>query len=147
MNQPIICDLTVFPADVRREMAASVPNLFRAAQQAQELPDGYAFEFPNEPGMFMALANFVEHERQCCPFYHFSLVVEPDGGPFWLRMTGGEGVKEFMQTAWMDLTRAAVQQLILIGANVDLDETIARSAPVMAGVIERAMPLSAESDQ
>lgn len=95
-EQPIVCDLTVFSADTRAEMAANVPALFKAVQEVRELPDGYAFQFPNEPGIFMALANFVEHERQCCPFYHIVLEAAPNGGPFWLRMTGGEGVKEFM---------------------------------------------------
>jgi hypothetical protein len=90
----------------------------------------------------MALANFVEHERQCCPFYHFALEAEPNGGPFWLRMTGNDEVKAFMQTVWMDLPGAAAQQLIQTGSDVDLDELIAEAAPVTAGVIEKAVRLS-----
>lgn len=65
--------------------------------------DGYGFQFPNEPGMFMQIATFVEHERQCCPFYSFALEAEPSNGPFRLRMTGGEGVKEFMEVVWSDV--------------------------------------------
>jgi hypothetical protein len=102
-NQPLICDLTVFPAAVHRQMAAAVAEIFQAVQKAQELPNGYAFQFANEPGRFMALAHFVEHERQCCPFYHFALEVEPNGGPLSLRLTGGAGVKQFMATVWADL--------------------------------------------
>lgn len=98
-EQAIVCDLTVFSADTRAELAATVPATFAAVQKVQELADGYAFQFPNEDGMFMALANFVEHERQCCPFFHFVLEAEPAGGPFWLRMTGGEEIKEYPQTA------------------------------------------------
>jgi hypothetical protein len=142
MNQPTICDLTVFSTEARQQMAAAILDLFQAAQQAQELPDGYAFQFPNESGMFLALANFVEHERQCCPFYHFTLKVEPNGGPFWLHMTGGEGVKAFMQTVWMDLQGAAAQQMIQTGTDVDLEEIIAEAAPVTAAVIEKARPFS-----
>ena len=137
-DQPIICDLTVFSAETRAEIAANMPDMFQAAQAAQELPDGYAFQFPNEPGMFMTLANFVEHERQCCPFYHFALEAEPNNGPFWLRMTGGEDVKTFMQTVWTDLEGAASKQLMQTGPERDLDEVITQSTPVLATVIDKA---------
>jgi hypothetical protein len=102
IDQPIVCDLTVFSDPVRQQMAVAIPATFKMVQQVQDLPNGYAFQFPNQPGMFMALATFVEHERQCCPFYHLALESEPGGGPFWLRLTGGEGVKEFIQSIWGD---------------------------------------------
>lgn len=102
-EEPIVCDLTVFSPSTRAELVATIPGMFDAVQKVQELADGYAFQFPNEPGMFMTLANFVEHERQCCPFYHFALEAEPRGGAFWLRMTGSAQVKEYMQLAWGDL--------------------------------------------
>ena len=137
-DQPIICDLTVFSAETRAQIAANMPDLFKAVQKVQELPDGYAFQFPNEPGMFMSLANFVEHERQCCPFYHFALEAVPNNGPFWLRMTGGKGVKEFMQTVWADLEGAASKQLMQTGPERDLDEAIAQSAPILADVMNKA---------
>lgn len=134
-EQPIICDLTVFTPDTRAELAASVPAMFEAAQKVQELADGYAFQFPNEPGMFMALANFVEHERQCCPFYHFVLEAEPGGGPFWLRLTGSEKIKEYMQIVWRDLPGAIADELIQTGDEDDLDEMVRRASPVLANVI------------
>ena len=139
-EQPIVCDLTVFSAETRAQIAANMPEMFKAVQKAQELPNGYAFQFPNEPGMFMALANFVEHERQCCPFYHFALEAERNNGRFWLRMTGGEGVKEFMQTVWTDLEGAASKQLMQTGPERDLDEVIVQSAPILADVMKKAKP-------
>lgn len=145
-EQPIVCDLTVFSTTERKQIAAAVPGMFEAVQKTQELPDGYAFQFPNEPGMFKALANFVEHERQCCPFYRFTLKVEPNGGPFWLQMTGGEGVKEFMQTVWKDLQGAVSKQLIQSGPDNDLEEVIAQTAPILADTMEKADPLC-EGDQ
>jgi hypothetical protein len=132
---PIVCDLTVFSAETRQQMAASLPDTFRAVQKALELPDGFAFQFPNEPGMFMTLANFVEHERQCCPFYHFALEAEPNNGSFWLRMTGGEGVKEFMEAVWTDISGAVTNQLVQTGPSSDLDDVIAESTPILAGVM------------
>ena len=145
-NHPIACDLTVFPASVRKEFAATIPQMFRAVQQVQELSDGYAFQFPNEPTIFMTLAHFVEHERQCCPFYRFALEAEPNGGPFWLRMTGGEEVKQFMQSVWSDLQGAIASQLMHIGPGNDLNEVIAQSAPVLADTLKKAVPLSNDAE-
>jgi hypothetical protein len=96
--------------------------------------------------MFMKLAHFVEHERQCCPFYSFALEVEPNGGLFWLRMTGGEGVKQFMQNAWGDLQGSGSRQLIQTGPGNDLDEVIAQAAPILADTLKKAAPLSQERE-
>jgi hypothetical protein len=134
-EQPIVCDLTVFSTETRQQIAASLPDMFKAVLKALELPDGFAFQFPNEPGMFMTLANFVEHERQCCPFYSFALEAEPNNGPFWLRMTGGEGVKEFMEVIWTDISGAVTNQLIQTGPSNDLDDVIAETTPILAGVM------------
>jgi hypothetical protein len=141
-DQPIVCDLTVFSTEIREQIALTGVTMFTAVQKVQELDNGYAFQFPNKPGMFMELANFVEHERQCCAFYHFALEAEPSGGPFWLRMTGGDGVKEFVQTAWADLQGAVDNDLMKTGPRDDLDEVIAQSTPIMATVLEMAEPLA-----
>jgi hypothetical protein len=135
-EQPIICDLTIFPAATRQQMAAAVPDLFKRVQTVREMSDGYTFQFPNEPGLLITLANFIEHERQCCPFYHFALEADPNGGPFWLRMTGGEGVKAFMQTVWTNLPEA-VGNLIQTAPEDDLDEIIVQAAPTLAAVMEK----------
>jgi hypothetical protein len=96
--QPLVCDLTAIPVPEREGHLAGTAQIFRAAQEVVELPDGFAVRLPNEAGMFMALAHFVENERRCCSFFGFTVEVEPNGGPLWLRMTGGEGVKEAVMT-------------------------------------------------
>ena len=40
---------------------------------------------------------FVARERLCCPFFHFTLDVPPDGGAVRLEVTGREGVKEYIE--------------------------------------------------
>jgi hypothetical protein len=42
-------------------------------------------------------AEFISLERLCCPFFNFVLEVEPESGPLWLKMTGQDGVKQFLQ--------------------------------------------------
>lgn len=144
--QPIVCDLTVFPANVRAGMTTTMPDLFQAVQAVQELEDGYAFQFPNEPGMLPALAHFIEHERQCCAFYDFALEVGAGGRPFRLRMTGAEGVKAFMDTVWRDLQGAIPRQLMRTGPDHDLDDAIAQAAPVLKAVMDRVSPLAEDPE-
>lgn len=101
-EQALACDLTAIPSDVREEHVVNAPQLFAAAQEVLELADGYAIRFLNEPDRFMTIARFIENERLCCPFFCFSLEIEPNSGPLWLRLTGGEGVKALLQGTLFD---------------------------------------------
>jgi hypothetical protein len=101
-KQAMRCDLTAIPAAVRRQHLASIPAIFQAVQEVRELPDGYALRFANEPGRFMALANYVEYERLCCSFLQYGIEIEPHGGPIWLRLSGGQRVKEALAAVWSE---------------------------------------------
>lgn len=141
-TQSLACDLTTIPADVREEHVISAPQLFALAQEVQELPNGYAIRFANEPSRFMAIAKFIENERLCCPFFNFGLEIEPNSGPLWLRLTGGEGVKEILQTTLFDSIKdkAALKQLIQTGGDAHLDEVVAQaSLPLLSGVLKRTL--------
>jgi hypothetical protein len=45
----------------------------------------------------MKAAEFIANERLCCPFFGFAVEVGPEGGALWLRLTGREGIKPFIQ--------------------------------------------------
>jgi hypothetical protein len=62
------------------------------------LPDGYAYQFPASDPWPAKVLEFVAAERQCCPFFTFEIVFEPNDGPLWLRLRGSEEVKAFIQT-------------------------------------------------
>ena len=139
--QPLACDLTAIPSDVREEHVISAPQLFALAQEVQELPNGYAIRFANEPGRFMSIAKFIENERLCCPFFSFGLEVEPNSGPLWLRLTGGEGVKEMLQTTLFDSIedKTALKKLIQTGGDTHLDDVVAQtSLPLLKGVLKNS---------
>jgi len=140
-NQALACDLTAIPADVREEHVVTAPQLFATAQEIQELSNGFALRFPNEPGRFMVIAKFIENERLCCPFFHFELEAEPNMGSLWLRLTGEEGVKELLQTTLFAATenKMALKQLVQTGGDSHLDEVIAQtSLPSLAAVLKKA---------
>jgi hypothetical protein len=137
-EQPIVCDLTAIPATVREQHVVSAPRIFQAAQEIRELPNGYAFRLPNEAGTWMALANFVENERRCCPFWAFGLTVEPHGGPLWLQLTGVEGAKQLLETALSEQRGEEVfKRLINTGGESRLDQAVAHAALGLAGVLTR----------
>jgi hypothetical protein len=66
-----------------------------AVEEISELEDGLAFRFPAEE--YDAVTEFLGRERLCCPFIAFTLEVPPDRGPLHLRLTGAEGVKDFIR--------------------------------------------------
>ncbi len=139
----LACDLTAIPASVREEHILTAPQLFSAAQEVLELPNGFAIRFLNEHGRFMAIAKFIENERLCCPFFSFGLEVEPNNGPLWLRLTGGEGVKEILQTTLFESIedKAALKQLIQTGGDAHLDEVVSQTPlPLLSGVLKRTSP-------
>jgi hypothetical protein len=86
---------------VGREFAerkeAITRDLFGHAERVEELRDGFAYRFPaGDPWPAKALA-FIAAEKECCPFFTFELVFEPNGGPLWLRLRGSDQIKAFVR--------------------------------------------------
>jgi hypothetical protein len=96
----IACNPHAVPAEQRERWMTVGTQLYAAVQEVRELPDGYAFRLPTDPEMLLLVAEDLNMERLCCPFLRFTLEIEPNGGPFWLRFTGGEGVKEFLRMSF-----------------------------------------------
>lgn len=92
-----VCDLTVLSTEEREQLASVTNSLFEAVQETRELENGFAFQFINQPGQLVQIAEFIERESQCCPFLQFNLEVEPNSGPVWLHIDGETGTKEFLR--------------------------------------------------
>ena len=87
---------TLLGAELAARKEAVGRDLFAHVDHVEELPDGYAYRFPTaEPWAAKAL-DFIAVERECCPFFTFELVFEPDDGPLWLRLRGSEAIKAFV---------------------------------------------------
>jgi hypothetical protein len=99
VTSPIACTLTAPDLIARREELAA--RLLPAIEEVAELPDGYALRFPGGREWVLELSEFVAFERECCRFLHFELDFRPEQGPIWLRLRGGEGVKEFIAAAFL----------------------------------------------
>ena len=96
-RSPLVCDLTALGAEQREHHQALAQELRASTLEVKELADGYAFRYPSEPSLCIRLAEFITLERLCCPFLRLTLEFEAEQGPVWLRWTGREGVKQFLQ--------------------------------------------------
>ena len=97
MDSPFRCDMSAIEPPQRKQHIATTVAVFRAVEEIHELPNGYAFRLPNDATMLLQTAEFILREKLCCPFFGFSVEVEPEGGSLWLRLTGEEGIKPFIQ--------------------------------------------------
>jgi hypothetical protein len=96
-ESPIACDFTAMTAEQQERRQILAQRVHAAVQEIRELSDGYAFRFPADPALCLTVAEFMTLERLCCPFFTFALELESEGGPLWLRLTGREGVKQFLR--------------------------------------------------
>jgi hypothetical protein len=97
-EQPFFCNLSAMDADQRKHHRELTERLRQSVKEVRELADGYGFRFPAETADITLVAEWVALERLCCPFFTFQLEVGSDDKPLWLRITGREGVKPFMQS-------------------------------------------------
>lgn len=107
-ESPIACDMSAIEPELRTEHIAAGGYVFSASEEIRELEDGYAFRLPDEWEVLLKAAKFISLERLCCPFLGFALVVEPECGSVWLRLTGREGVKAFIREEVSGLLGGAI---------------------------------------
>ncbi|MDE2225780.1 MAG: hypothetical protein KGJ46_10960, partial [Xanthomonadaceae bacterium] len=67
----------------------------RLAITQEDLPDGYAIQFP--ASAYEDIVRFVGNERRCCPAIRFEIEVCPAEGPVTLQLKGPEGAREFLK--------------------------------------------------
>lgn len=104
-ESPFACDrLALDPEARKRHFQELGPSLRTLKRSVRELSDGYEFQFPSDPKTIALVAEWAAGERLCCPFFDIQLRLEREGGPFWMRLTGRKGTKEFIKAdaaAWI----------------------------------------------
>lgn len=93
---PFFCDRTALTPEQRKRQQELSKILHSAVLGIQELPDGFEFEFPSDASNYQALTEFTALEHACCPFFDISIRLEREGGKLWWRLTGRDGVKQFI---------------------------------------------------
>ena len=98
-ESPFICYVyALSPKERNRHFNELGPMLRKLKTGVRELADGYEFQFPTDWKTFQLVAEWVAGERLCCPFFEIQMRVEKEGGPLWLRLTGRDGTKQFIQS-------------------------------------------------
>src|SRR6478609_11785675 len=106
MSQEMIACKLVDAAFIARKEAIRATVLAHV-QEVNELEDGYAFGFSDVSITGAKLLEFIEAERECCPFFTFELIFEPHDGPRWLRLRGSAEIKTFIAAEFDDLVAAS----------------------------------------
>jgi hypothetical protein len=97
-ESPFACNRAALSPQARkRHFDELSPALQARKKSVRELRDGFEFEFPPDTATFQLVSEWVGGERLCCPFFDIDLHVECEGGSLWLRLTGREGVKQFIR--------------------------------------------------
>jgi hypothetical protein len=104
-ESPFACNLNGLTITERARHFVYLGPMLRSRKTGmRELQDGYEFRFPSDGKTIAMLAEWIEQERRCCPFFDIDLRFEREGGPVWMRLTGREGTKQFIQAeaaAWI----------------------------------------------
>ncbi len=108
MDETFACDLNALTPQERDHHVALAQTLFGSLVDARELENGYALRLPDAPDTLATVADFIAHDRRCCPFFSFGVEVGAHGGPIWLRITGARGVKQAFVAELGDLVPDAI---------------------------------------
>jgi hypothetical protein len=91
------CDFSAMDQEQRKRHSILVRELLPKHLEMKELPDGFAFRFPNDQVLFTGLSELATLEQLCCPFLTITLERQRDQGPTWLKLTGNDEVKDFLR--------------------------------------------------
>ena len=94
---PIAC--TLAPDALSARKSGLLERVVRQATASAEVEYGVQLTFP--AASLADVAAVIEAERACCRFLRFTLVVEPDGGPLSLTLTGPPGTREFLDALFV----------------------------------------------
>lgn len=95
MSEFFFCDISqMIPEQHARHRFLA--RRLEAREAMQELSNGYGLRFAFDPDLALELAEFITLEHLCCPFLNLALELEGSSDLIWLKLTGAEGVKDFI---------------------------------------------------
>src|SRR6266436_1230275 len=88
---PFACNLKAFTPEQRAQWRKLIDQLMPAVVAARERNDGYSLQVDTKRISLVEVAQWVEFERKCCPFFDFQLDLHGEDGGLWLSLKGREG--------------------------------------------------------
>lgn len=91
------CNIKALTAEERAHHKQLSEKLMAARKEIVEMDRGYEFQFSPKDVTLAELADWVVNESKCCPFFDFHIDLENEGKLVCLRLTGEEGIKQFIR--------------------------------------------------
>jgi hypothetical protein len=94
---PFACNLKAFTPEQRIRWRQLIERVTSAVTEARELKDGYGLKVNTAQAPLVDVADWLDLERKCCPFFDFQIDVHGEDGSLWLSLKGRDGVKDFIR--------------------------------------------------
>ncbi len=91
------CNSKALAPEERAHHKQLTEKLLAARKEIVETEKGYEFHFSPKSVPLAELAEWVVAESKCCPFFDFHIDLENEGNLLCLRLTGEEGIKQFIR--------------------------------------------------
>jgi hypothetical protein len=91
------CNTKALNPHVRARHGALTKRLLAMRKETVETDKGYEFRYSPADVTVAEVAEWVAAESKCCPFFDFYIDLENVGTLVRLRLTGAEGVKQFIR--------------------------------------------------
>ena len=91
------CNIKALTPEERAHHKQLGDKLTAARKAVVETEKGYEFQFSPPDVTIAELAEWVVAESKCCPFFDFHIDLENEGKLLCLRLTGAEGIKQFLR--------------------------------------------------
>ena len=91
------CNIKALTPEERSHHNRLSDKLMTARSETIEMEKGYEFQFRPQNVTLAELADWVAGESKCCPFFDFHIDLENEGKLICLRLTGQEGIKQFIR--------------------------------------------------
>ena len=92
------CNINALTPEERARHKQLTEKLMAARKETIETDKGYEFQFSPKDVSLAELSEWVVAESKCCPFFDFHIDLENEGKLICLRLTGAEGIKQFIRT-------------------------------------------------
>ena len=98
VEERYFCNVKALNADERKRHEELTRKLLAKHREVAETEKGYEFQYAPEDVSVAEVAEWVEAESKCCPFFDFHIDLEKQGRLVCLRLTGGTNIKTFIRS-------------------------------------------------
>ena len=89
------CQLT--DADFLERKLSLQKEVFSNVIKVEEVKTGYLFHFKDDPAFLPKLFQYIQAEKECCPFFQQDVSVKPNGAGITWKLSGAIGIKDIIQ--------------------------------------------------